>query len=143
MNKPKFRAWVTKNKGMYGVYGWNTTTNEIYLCSLPDSAFKDGVLHTVHSVARPLDEVILMQYTGQKDKNGVEIYEGDVIASQNKDRKNWKISHHEIVWHDAGFMGKQICSSSFIGIDYWTRGKNGYVVIGNIHENPELLNEVE
>lgn len=81
----------------------------------------------------------IMQSTGLKDKNGVEIFEGDIIASQNKDRKNWYVSHHEVVWNDAGFKGKQICSSSFIGLDYWTRGADGYVVIGNIYENPELL----
>lgn len=81
----------------------------------------------------------IMQSTGLKDKNGVEIFEGDVIGSQNKDRSNWYVSHHKIVWHDTGFVGKQICSSSFIGLEHWTRGENGYVVIGNIYENPELL----
>ena len=83
----------------------------------------------------------LGQSTGLKDKNGVEIFEGDVIGSQNKDRSNWYVSHHKIVWHDTGFVGKQICSSSFIGLEHWTRGENGYVVIGNIYENPELLEQ--
>jgi hypothetical protein len=50
-------------------------------------------------------------------------------------------AHHKIVWHDTGFVGKQICSSSFIGLEHWTRGENGYVVIGNIYENPELLEQ--
>ena len=81
----------------------------------------------------------IMQSTGLKDKNDVEICEGDVIGSQNKDRSNWYVSHHRIVWHDTGFVGKQICSRSFIGLEHWTRGENGYVVIGNIYENPELL----
>ena len=81
----------------------------------------------------------IMQSTGLKDKNDVEIFEGDVIGSQNKDRSNWYVSHHRIVWHDTGFVGKQICSRSFIGLEHWTRGENGYVVIGNIYENPELL----
>ena len=81
----------------------------------------------------------IMQSTGLKDKNDVEIFEGDVIGSQNKDRSNWYVSHHRIVWHDTGFFGKQICSRSFIGLEHWTRGENGYVVIGNIYENPELL----
>lgn len=89
------------------------------------------------------DTWVLLQFTGLKDKNGVEIYEGDVIASQNKDRDNWYVSHHEVVWHDTGFMGKQICSGSYIGLDYWTRGENGYVVIGNIYENPDLLEETK
>lgn len=91
-----------------------------------------------------LDKFILMQSTGLKDKNGTEIYEGDVIANQNKEPENWYISHHEVVWHDTGFMGKQICSSgSHIGLAHWTRGEDGYVVIGNIYENPELLKGYE
>ena len=82
----------------------------------------------------------IMQFTGVTDKNGVEIYEGDIIGSEEGDANIRYISHHKIVWHDSGFMGKQICSNgSFIGIDYWTRGDKGYVVIGNIYQNPDLL----
>ena len=87
-----------------------------------------------------LDKFILMQSTGLKDKNGIEIYEGDVIANQNKESEKWYVSHHVVVWYDTGFMGKQICSScSHIGLQYWTSGENGYIVIGNIYETPELL----
>lgn len=88
---------------------------------------------------KEVDKKYLMQSTGLKDKNDVEIFEGDILGSENKDTENWYVSHHVVVWHDSGFMGKQICSSSYIGLDYWTKGKAGYVVIGNIYENPELL----
>ncbi|WP_241161933.1 YopX family protein [Enterococcus sp. ZJ1622] len=126
----KFRAWDRYEEAM-------TNQEGIYFGDMDHD-------ETLESLMLCLEERYeLMQSTGLKDKNGVEIFEGDIIGSQDKDRPNWYVSHHEIVWHDAGFMGKQICSSSFIGLDFWTRGANGYVVIGNIYENPELLKEVK
>ena len=84
----------------------------------------------------------VMQFTGLSDSKGIEIYEGDIIGSEEGDSDLLYISHHKVVWHDSGLRGKQICSNgSFIGIDYWTRGDKGYVVIGNIYQNPELLRD--
>ncbi|WP_394817287.1 YopX family protein [Lactococcus lactis] len=107
--------------------------------------FDDSINYRFEHFCTGADEdVEFMQSTGLKDKNGTEIYEGDVIANQNKESKNWYVSHHVVVWHDTGFMGKQICSSgSYLGLDYWTSGENGYVVIGNIYENPELLEDTK
>ena len=69
----------------------------------------------------PLNECELMQYIGLKDKNGNEIYEGDVIE--------WPDNHREKVqWyeHFAGFC-PSVWNTKVIEI------------LGNIHENPELL----
>lgn len=127
---PKLRAWDKQDERMsYGEVEY----------------FDDSINYRFDHFCTGADEdVEFMQSTGLKDKNSVEIYEGDVIANQNKEPENWYISHHEVVWHDTGFMGKQICSSgSYIGLNYWTSGENGYVVIGNIYENPELLEGAE
>ncbi len=130
---PKLRAWDKEDERMRTVSSINFA-HEVISCKFAE--LKPFDLVDEFSI----DDVILMQSTGLKDKNGIEIYEGDVIANQNKEPENWYVSHHEVVWHDTGFMGKQICSSgSYIGLNYWTSGENGYVVIGNIYENPELL----
>ena len=75
----------------------------------------------------------LMQYTGLKDKNNKEIYEGDIFRIGSK-----KILY-VVEWIDCGLKGKQIRNGSWIGLDFW---KKDIEILGNIYENPELIKEV-
>ena len=86
------------------------------------------------------DRIILMQYTGLKDKNGVEIYEGDFLMAG--DAYLGVIKYHST---RAQFIGKNI-GETFQEDEYDTLyTKNGRFnsakVIGNIYENPELLED--
>ena len=77
----------------------------------------------------------LMQYTNLKDKNGKEIYEGDIVecTDWNKDRGQ----HHIGV---AAFGIDVPCSAGFdFGSSGWS--KEEIEIIGNIYENPELLKD--
>lgn len=79
------------------------------------------------------DEKKLMQFTGLKDKNGKEIYEGDVINSS-------ALYKYTVVWSLGGFYakGKNFKGQNiYVPLDYeFLENKE---VIGNIYQNHELL----
>ena len=73
---------------------------------------------------------VLLPYTGVQDKHGTEICKGDIYHMGDRDIT------YTVVWHDSGLIGKQNRSSSYAGLESWQRNIE---VLGNIYENPELL----
>lgn len=77
------------------------------------------------------DDIALMQYTGFKDKNGKEIYEGDIVEYFGELCK--------VCWILSGFYVRQINSGGVFEFNDLSTDEISMKVVGNIYENPELL----
>ena len=124
--RPKFRAWLKKEQKM---------DNEIdHISWLEDELYciGDGITYMVLA-----EDLVLMQSTGLKDKNGKEIFEGDIV--DYKGRKaiiKWHGSYASFIYRFVDELNKRS--------EEWYPLYLAYLkceVIGNIYENPELLED--
>lgn len=122
MREIKFRAWEKELKEMIKVEGIKYNPKQVIIN--PDGPW------------RTIDEVDLMQYTGLKDKNGAEIYEGDILQTTYPTSPGAKPLYKVVEW---------IVGHSYTGFNI-TNQRNNHIpreIVGNIYENGELLkNEV-
>ncbi len=131
MKETKFRAWDNINKKMYVVLAWQEGAVKV-----EDNSNEDGVFITCNYK--------LIQYTGLKDKNEVEIYEGDIVkytrakAYDEEDRE--EIIQH--VFYLAGAWTPVLWMHwEYHDFDERPMAIRDIEVIGNIYENPALLKE--
>ena len=110
----KFRAWDDYQKKMYSWSELGEMNSKGYLCLW-------------NLLIRHNSQLIPLEYTGLSDKNGVEIYEGDLVKTFT-DGEEYILEITFTV--DRDFNGWEITPQHI---------EDGAYVIGNIHENPELL----
>ena len=122
MNLPKFRAWFKQGSKMVNV-------------ATIDFLEKEVKSHA--NVMYSFDEIELMQSTGLIDKNGEEIFEGDVLLTYDDELA-------KVFWNDdlAGWFVDFIYEIAELSeVADIQSGRSICEIIGNIYENPELLEE--
>lgn len=134
MREIKFRVWDNENKEMLELEELN------YEYGQP------AIRTTMYSDYFGTDDMVLMQYTGLKDKNGVEIYEGDILKIPEwlwEDEQEYCVciyqQENEVcdvygfgLYIKDGYSGKYKVR---VPSDEWDE----FEVVGNIYENPELI----
>lgn len=126
MREIKFRVWDERSEKMRKVHAISfDDLPSIYAESLGDADGPSVCLMQSYS---------LMQYTGLKDKGGREIYEGDLVQIMDEIKEVKADPNLYNAWnpfvHTGWFGGKHVILTVFPG---------SCEVIGNIHENPDLL----
>lgn len=116
----KFRA--------YDLFSKEMVNNIQYFASFD----KDGLINVE-------PQVVLMQYTGLHDKNGKEIFEGDILAHHfDKGLLNWVVS-----FNNGCFVITNISKDGEVLHDKWQVDSGTFIdreIIGNIYEHTQLVN---
>lgn len=140
----KFRVWEKNPDGTWDCWPWGLEDDFDGFVDWDKSQKEtDANNHCVEVVYRSIDDMIFEQYTGLKDKNDREIYEGDIIKSSGVPLGVGGDAYHDVYavvvpdkstggfCADRGIYGmRQECDARH----FWR-----CEVVGNIHQNKELL----
>jgi len=125
MREIKFRAWDKKENKMQQV------VQILYGHEASNYPLSVDFFRSVKS--RSIKDIELMQYTGLKDKNGVEIYEGDIVMIYDaRESESFPMFSEKVIFEKGKFMTEG-------EFDLYDTDNYSYELIGNIFENKELL----
>jgi uncharacterized phage protein (TIGR01671 family) len=130
MREIKFRAWMPREKRL------------VYDVEVSPEAGADRVFLDVMFHKTAADGLVWMQFTGLRDKNGKEIYEGDIIG------RDWRmfsdsalrLDRAVVAFEGGAFVGRKDAEETNPTIlRYFFMVSSSYKIIGNIYETPQLI----
>ena len=130
---------IGTGKWLYGYlfnYGLTAPSNVPCISVCVPKSWKEAYnLYTVHPDT-------IGQYTGLKDKAGKKIFEGDILEYIGKREDNMnKVYRRKVVFREGMFalLSKELQAYSALNYHCMKDGRSAWRVIGNIHDNPELI----
>lgn len=130
--KPRYRAWMKSLKWMCDVTNISFDSKFVDICQQGDTE-----RYTEMSVE--FDEITLMQSTGLFDRNGKEIFEGDILDYRGrKALVRWHGSYASFIYRFVDELQNRNTEWKPLYLAYMK-----CEIIGNIYENPELLEDKE
>lgn len=134
---PKYRAWDSAKKEMFKDTFAITESGQVVVVEQESVAsFPDYVF---------VEHLVIMQSTGLVDKNGKEIFEGDIITDGHT--LGVLRNHQTLGFYMVDEKGKENFLSDTVDTEGFEEAKefmkNSIEIIGNIYENPELLEDKE
>ena len=130
---PKFRAWDSAKKEMFKDTFAITESGQVVVVEQEDVVCPPDYVF--------VDYLVIMQSTGLRDKNGKEIFEGDILACKTDDEVInlnvfWDEEHALFMFESKKYNEQEPLAELVENNTY------PFEIIGNVHENPELLEDL-
>ena len=106
---------------------------KLWLGHTKKMTYEHSLIEISHAAWDFTEDIIALQFTGMVDKNGKEIYEGDIIQTVGDNGE--RLSTFKVYYHDCSFMKERKDGETFL----LQRSQKWLMVIGNVYETPELF----